>query len=133
MGNFSERAHRLKTGETVTVRSACPNDASAVLTHGRAVIDESEFVVTCPEEFNFTEEQERDRIYRHVNEPGNVFLVAEASRQIIGVLFIESVQRQRLAHLYGDRHIFSLAGAPGEGVHVTLAIPFSSYDRPAAD
>jgi len=41
--------------------------------------------------------------------------------------------RQRLAHLYGDRHIFSLRGAPGEGVHVTMAIPFHPYDRAAAD
>ncbi|MEP6493441.1 MAG: histidine kinase [bacterium] len=41
--------------------------------------------------------------------------------------------RQRLAHLYGERHAFSLRGAPGEGVHVTMAIPFHPYERTAAD
>ena len=43
--------------------------------------------------------------------------------------------RQRLAHLYGDRHTFSLRGAPGQGVHVTMAIPFqpSEPDLTAAD
>ena len=41
--------------------------------------------------------------------------------------------RQRLAHLYGDRQAFSLRGAPGEGVHVSMAIPFHPYDRAAAD
>jgi two-component system LytT family sensor kinase len=41
--------------------------------------------------------------------------------------------RQRLAHLYGDNHTFALRGAPGEGVHVTMAIPFSSFERTAAD
>ncbi len=41
--------------------------------------------------------------------------------------------RQRLAHLYGDQHLFDLQGAPGEGVHVTMAIPFHPYDRAAAD
>lgn len=41
--------------------------------------------------------------------------------------------RQRLAHLYGDRHAFSLRGAPGEGVHVTMAIPFHPFERTAAD
>jgi two-component system LytT family sensor kinase len=41
--------------------------------------------------------------------------------------------RQRLAHLYGDNHTFSLRGAPGEGVHVTMAIPFNSFERTAAD
>jgi two-component sensor histidine kinase len=41
--------------------------------------------------------------------------------------------RQRLAHLYGDNHTFALRGAPGEGVHVTMAIPFHSFERTAAD
>lgn len=41
--------------------------------------------------------------------------------------------RQRLAHLYGDRHAFVLRGAPGEGVRVTMTIPFHPYERTAAD
>ncbi|MEO7085986.1 MAG: histidine kinase [Gemmatimonadaceae bacterium] len=44
-----------------------------------------------------------------------------------------SSTRQRLAHLYGDKHTFSIHGAPGEGVHVVLAIPFNSFDQIAAD
>ena len=44
-----------------------------------------------------------------------------------------SSTRQRLAHLYGDRQTFSLRGAPGDGVHVTMAIPFHPYERTAAD
>jgi len=41
--------------------------------------------------------------------------------------------RQRLAHLYGDQQSFSLSGAPGAGVHVIMTIPFSPFDRVAAD
>src|SRR5205823_13739907 len=41
--------------------------------------------------------------------------------------------RQRLAHLYGDKQTFVLRGAPGEGVRVSMAIPFFSYDSAAAD
>jgi Putative regulator of cell autolysis len=41
--------------------------------------------------------------------------------------------RQRLAHLYGDRQAFSLHGAPGEGVRVSMTIPFHPYERTAAD
>jgi two-component system, LytTR family, sensor kinase len=41
--------------------------------------------------------------------------------------------RQRLEHLYGERQAFSVRGAPGEGVHVSMAIPFHPYDRAAAD
>jgi LytS/YehU family sensor histidine kinase len=42
--------------------------------------------------------------------------------------------RQRLAHLYGDRHAFSIRGTPdGGGVHVTMVIPFHPFERVAAD
>jgi two-component sensor histidine kinase len=41
--------------------------------------------------------------------------------------------RQRLKHLYGDRHSFVLRGSPGEGVHVTMSIPFHPFERTAAD
>lgn len=41
--------------------------------------------------------------------------------------------RQRLAHLYGDRQAFTLKGAPGEGVRVSMAIPFYPFERAAAD
>jgi two-component sensor histidine kinase len=41
--------------------------------------------------------------------------------------------RQRLEHLYGDQQSFTLQGAPGKGVHVSMAIPFHSFERTAAD
>ena len=44
-----------------------------------------------------------------------------------------SSTRQRLAHLYGDQHTFAVRGAPGEGVQVTMAIPFHPFERTAAD
>jgi two-component sensor histidine kinase len=41
--------------------------------------------------------------------------------------------RQRLQHLYGDRQSFTLQGAPGKGVRVSMAIPFHPYEGTAAD
>jgi two-component system LytT family sensor kinase len=35
-----------------------------------------------------------------------------------------SSTRARLAHLYGDRHQFSLRSVPGHGVRITMAIPY---------
>src|SRR6266446_5044698 len=98
MGKLSERVHRVKTGESVIVRSARPDDALAVLAHGRGVVDEGEFFVTCPDEYNFTLEQEQDWIRQYTDEPGKLLILAEASGQTIGVLFLESGTRRRLAH-----------------------------------
>jgi RimJ/RimL family protein N-acetyltransferase len=98
MGKLSERIHLLKTGASVIVRSARPDDAPAVLAHGRGVIDEGEFFVTCPDEYNFTVEQEQDWIRQYTDDPGKLLIVAETSGQLIGVLFLESGSRRRLAH-----------------------------------
>lgn len=98
MGTYSEQEHSLKTGETVVVRSARPEDALAVLTLAKAVIDEDAFMATTSDEFDFTEESERNWICKHADDPGKVLLVAEFSGQIIGILGVESRDRRRLAH-----------------------------------
>ena len=41
--------------------------------------------------------------------------------------------RSRLSHLYGDNYVFTVRGAPNEGVHVTVVIPFTHTERMAAD
>jgi RimJ/RimL family protein N-acetyltransferase len=89
----------LKAGEMVIVRSAVPDDARAVLAHVNAVVDEDEFSVTCPEECTFTEEQERDWIRSYADDAGKLVIAAEESGQIIGVFFLESRSRKRLAHV----------------------------------
>jgi RimJ/RimL family protein N-acetyltransferase len=99
MGIFEDRARRLSTGESVIVRAACSNDASAVLAHGRAVIDEDEFSVTSSEEYTFTEDQERDWIGQYASDPAKLFIVAENDRQVIGVLFLESDSRKKIHHV----------------------------------
>lgn len=98
MGTIAPRQCRLKTGDNVVVRAAVPGDARALLNHVRAVIDEGEFVVTCPEEFNLTEEQERDWIRQYHDDSGKLVIVAEESLRILGVLNAEARPRQRLAH-----------------------------------
>jgi RimJ/RimL family protein N-acetyltransferase len=81
------------------VRVAHPDDAAAVLAHGRAVIEEGEFAVTSAEEYTFTDEQERDWIRQYAGDPGKLMIVAEHSRQVIGVLFLESGTRRTISHV----------------------------------
>src|SRR5262249_48187935 len=99
MGSFSDRAYRLSTGDTVIVRATRSEDAAAVLTHGKAVIDEDEFSVTSSAEYTFTLEEERDWIREYADDPGKLFLIAEQSSRIIGVLFLESGSRRKCAHV----------------------------------
>ena len=99
MGIISPQEHRLNTGENVLVRSATADDALALVDQVKTVIVEGEFMVTCPEEFHVTQEQERDSIRQYGDDPGKLLIVAEASRQIIGTLYLESGSRNRLLHV----------------------------------
>ncbi|HEY2253162.1 MAG TPA: GNAT family N-acetyltransferase [Planctomycetaceae bacterium] len=98
MGTITSQQFRLKTGDNVVIRSALPEDVPSLLVHRREIIEEGEFVVTRPEEFDFSEEQELQRIRQSAEDLGKVLIVAEESGKIVGMLFIESRVRKRLAH-----------------------------------
>jgi ribosomal protein S18 acetylase RimI-like enzyme len=104
MGAVSPTAVRLSTGESALIRSAMPDDAPELLAHGRAVVNESQFVLMHPDEFNFTLEQEQDLVRQYAQDPGKLVLVADAAGRMAGVLFFESGVRKRLAHR-GTLHI----------------------------
>lgn len=108
-----------KNGETIVVRVAQPDDAASVLAHSRRVIEEAEFLITQPEEFDLTEEEEHEWIRTHGDEPGQLALVAEISGSLVGLLFFESGQRKRMAHR-GTLHMTVAAGFRGQGVGTAL-------------
>ncbi len=99
MGRIISREHFLKTGEAVLVRTAIPDDAQRLLVLGKAVAEEGDFVVTCPDEYTFTNDQGRDWIFQYGIDPGNLLIVAESSDRIIGELFLGSGSCRRQAHV----------------------------------
>jgi len=85
-------------GETVTIRSAQPDDAAPLLAYVRSVAAETPFLVMEADEFNFTDEQERRWIQDHLDGPGKVALVAEVAGTLIGCLGFENGPHRRIAH-----------------------------------
>jgi RimJ/RimL family protein N-acetyltransferase len=98
MGAISSISHRLKGGESVTIRSATPEDAAQILNHVRCVLEDSDGVVLMPDEFTVTEEQEQEWIRDHLDDPGKVAIIAEVAGEIVGLIHLNSVPRRRLAH-----------------------------------
>ncbi len=98
MGSISPKAFQAKTGQRVLVRTAEPDEAAAVLEFALAIAEEDAFSITQPDEFDVTEEEERHWIEQHMDDPGQIALVAEISDQIVGLLFFENGVRRRLAH-----------------------------------
>lgn len=115
MSRISSWQSRLCSGETLTLRSADPEDAEALLKITRAVIEEGEFVVTDPSEFDLTVERERQWIEAHTADPNKLVLVGEVGGVVVAFLQLQNGIRKRLAHR-GRLHMLVDKGWRGKGI-----------------
>jgi RimJ/RimL family protein N-acetyltransferase len=98
MGTISPIRRTSKTGHPYTIRPACPDDAANLLVHLKTAAQQSEHLLTEPDEFTMTEAEERKWIQDHLDGPGNICLLAEAAGVIIASLGCENGERRRAAH-----------------------------------
>ncbi|HEV2582278.1 MAG TPA: GNAT family N-acetyltransferase [Ktedonobacteraceae bacterium] len=89
---------RLKDGSAITIRTARPRDASAMLALVRPIFAEGEFLLTTLDDFHMTEEREAEWLQMNLDTPGNLVIVAEAEGEMIGMLNFHSQHRRRVAH-----------------------------------
>jgi len=98
MSSITRTTITTKSGQPVTIRSAQPEDASRLIAYGHAVFPESPYFLIEPDEFNLTEEQERQWVQDHLDGLGKVIVLAEIPNEIIGCLLFENGSRRRIAH-----------------------------------
>src|SRR5262245_52975116 len=98
MSRIEPKAHSSKTGEAVVIRSAAPGDAAQIVALRNAIVEERLYTLSEPGERTLTEERERKSIVEHADEPGQLYLVAEAAHTIVGLLTFENGQLRRTAH-----------------------------------
>ena len=67
MSSVCPQTFQCKNGDQVVIRSACVDNAPALVKHAKTVLTEPDFAVTEADEFAFTEEQEREWIKRHLD------------------------------------------------------------------
>lgn len=80
------------------MRTAEPDQAAEVLGFLQAVAAETTFLLTEPDEFAMSQEDERRWIQTHLEDPGKLALWAEQAGSIIGSLSFENGCRRRNAH-----------------------------------
>ncbi len=98
MSTIPNTAVQLKDGSTITIRTARPEDAPAILEHVRPIFAEGEFVLSTPDDFRMTEEKETAWLQANRDDPGNLVIVAEYDGRIIGMLNFHSEERKRVRH-----------------------------------
>jgi RimJ/RimL family protein N-acetyltransferase len=98
MSTIPDTPVQLKDGSTITIRTARPQDAPAMLALVRPIFAEGGFLLTTLDDFHQTEEQEADWLQMNLDDPGNLVIVAEAAGELIGVLDFHSQNRKRVVH-----------------------------------
>lgn len=98
MGIIQPREFLLKTGEIIVVRSVQPEDTKSLLALTSEILQEREFMLTEPDEFQITEEQERAWLRQHRDNPDMIALLAFSHSLLIGSLNFACEDRKRLAH-----------------------------------
>ena len=131
MSSIDPKTFTARNDQQITIRTAQADDAAAMLAYIRAVAGETEFFILQPDEFPETEEQERKWIQDHLDHPGQIVLLAEASGTIIGNVSFENGPHRRIAHRgtlgisYGPRERISSGQARIPGRHPQVPITIS--------
>src|SRR5579871_104474 len=98
MSTMQPREFTVKTGEAIVVRSVLPEDTRSLHELSAEILREREYMITLPEEFLFTEEQERIWLKLHNESPRAISLLAFAGSTLLGYLHFACEERRRRAH-----------------------------------
>ncbi len=88
----------LKNNLQLTLRSAKPEDAEALLAYLEQVSGESENITFGPGEFAMSVEEERTFLQQSALAPTNLYLIAESAGEIAGTLSFSTGKRLRIQH-----------------------------------
>ncbi|MGO8746719.1 MAG: N-acetyltransferase family protein [Thermoguttaceae bacterium] len=98
MSSLSPKTLTTKPGQPVTIRSAQPDDAARLIAFVHSVLPESPLFGLEPNEFDRTEDQERQWIQEHIDGPGKLVVLAEVSGMVVGCLSFDNGSCHRIAH-----------------------------------
>jgi len=126
MSTIPNTTAQVKGGSTITMRTARPEDARAILEHARAIFAEGAFVLSTIEDFHMTEEQETAWIRANRADPGDLVIVAEYEGQIIGMLNFQSERRKRVRH-HGELSMSVNRAWRDQGVGRTLLLTLIAW------
>ena len=93
-----ETPYVTKTGETLHIRPARPEDAARLLVYVEQVAGESEFLTMGPGEFELTEAQESAYLEAVSQSPNGVYVLVLLGDEIVATGNISARDRRRIRH-----------------------------------
>lgn len=87
-----------KRDRMILLRSVYPDDAVSLINLTHRILQQPGIMVTAPDEFDVTEDQERKWITEHLDQEGWVAIAAESEKNIIGFIDMNTGTRRSLSH-----------------------------------
>lgn len=115
MGSIQPITLLLPSQQSVTIRTATPNDAQAVLTYTQDVMGEAPYLLTTREEFTKTVENQYQFLASYLEHPHQLALLAELDGHVVGFLNFQNGHRTRIAH-QGEMSMSLLHEVRGQGL-----------------
>lgn len=128
MAKIESLTKTMKSGLKITLRTPVPGEGKDLLEAMTAVMRESDHLLTKPEEFKYTVEQEEALIRDHLEHPDKLLIVPEIEGKIAGMLSFSVGHRQRIAH-QGELGVSLRAQNRGQGVGRALMEALLSWAR----
>lgn len=88
----------MDTLHSITIREGLLNDAENMLRIQKEIIEEKEFLIADPKEFNKTVDDQKQWIRHILQNSREIILVAEVDDKMVGWLVFQSPNRVRLNH-----------------------------------
>jgi len=87
-----------RDGKAFTVRRPLEEDAEAIIAYSKIVFDNTDQVLTTPEEYTMTVVQEKLWINSALLEPAALILIAEIGDEVVGLLDFFPKHKRKVAH-----------------------------------
>jgi RimJ/RimL family protein N-acetyltransferase len=90
--------HSTKDGRDFIIRKPTENDASEIINYSKILFASTDQVLTTPDEYTITVENEKIWINNFNENPNSNVLIAELDNQIVGLLFFIPNSKGKNAH-----------------------------------
>ena len=128
MALISSKMAKLKDGRQVLIRCARESEASALLEATRIAFHDGDGMISEPDEFIRTEDDERARINELNDNPRQLLLIADVDGIIVGNIAFHIKKRRRVSH-WGSFGMDVRPGWRGYGVGNVLLDSLLAWAR----